>query len=146
VCQQRMKHPSARFVGVDLLAVEPFPLDSRISIVQNDFTRPDTSGEIRRLIGDRKVDTVLSDLAPSTTGDFSADHYKQMHLTRLAFDFALNHLSPDAKNSAFLCKIFMGGEEKEFAEQVRARFTRIKWIKPPSCRSESREVFLFANP
>lgn len=46
--------------------------------IQSDFTKPETKEKIRKVLEGRKVDVVVSDMAPSTSGHRSVDHDRIM--------------------------------------------------------------------
>ena len=77
------------------------------SVVGVDFTAPRVSGatffeasaldvsteQLREVLGG-PADTVLSDMAPPTTGDKTGDHYRQIELARRALQVATELLAP----------------------------------------------------
>jgi 23S rRNA U2552 (ribose-2'-O)-methylase RlmE/FtsJ len=89
------------------------------------------------------IDVVLSDMAPSFSGDGSLDTLRSFALAWRALLFATSILK---KRGNFLCKIRNGGDaEKLFRSTLRLLFETVIEAKPPSSRSESAEVFLVAK-
>ena len=84
-------------------------------------------------------DIVLSDMAPSTTGNKWLDTVKSHELSRTALKIADSVL---VEGGNFACKIFQGEDFKEFSDSVKKRFKRHKIIKPQSSRKASREIFV----
>ena len=125
-------------LALDKLEISPI---AGVTILMGDFTTDECEAELAALCPN-KVDVVLSDMAPETTGLSKVDHLRAMGLAELAADFAIKHLKP---GGVFLCKLFMGGEEKPFADGLRQYFDKVKFEKPESSRAESREVFLLAT-
>jgi len=82
---------------------------------------------------------LISDMAPSTTGNRFADHQQSLRLVRRALELAglLLH-----ENGSFYCKVFQGEDFPAFVEECRQLFADVKIIKPQSSRVESREVFV----
>jgi len=85
------------------------------------------------------ADVVLSDMAPRTTGDRYADHIRQMALAERALYYATELLRPGGN---FVSKVFEGREAQGFTEQVRARFAKVRRIKPKATRGSSVEFFV----
>lgn len=85
---------------------------------------------------------VVSDMAPSTTGNKEMDHLDSMDLCEKAVSISLDILNPQG---FFVCKVFQGRESDRFYKEVSQYFQKTKWIKPKSSRSESREMFLCAQ-
>lgn len=82
---------------------------------------------------------VLSDMAPSTTGDKSGDAARSFELCRAALAVADALLRTGGH---FVCKIFQGEDFKIFSDQVKTRFDRMHIFKPQSSRKASREIFI----
>jgi 23S rRNA (uridine2552-2'-O)-methyltransferase len=82
---------------------------------------------------------VLSDMAPSTTGNKTVDAARSLGLCEAALDIAQKQL---VTGGAFICKIFQGGDSKEFMDAVRVSFAKVKIFKPKSSRKASREIFV----
>jgi 23S rRNA (uridine2552-2'-O)-methyltransferase len=82
---------------------------------------------------------VLSDMAPSTTGQRGVDAARSLGLCEAALNVAQQHLIPGGH---FVCKIFQGPDFKIFADRVKALFTNLQIYKPQSSRKASREIFI----
>lgn len=124
-----------KIFGLDKVWMEKV---EEVHFIKGDFTENEVYEELLKQCPE-KVNVVLSDLAPETSGHDSTDHLRIMALVEMAADFALKTLKP---GGTFLTKIFQGGEEIKMREDMRKRFTKVQFIKPHSSRKESREVFL----
>ena len=82
---------------------------------------------------------VLSDMAPTTTGNKAIDAERSYQLCQAALNIARMTLRP---GGSFVCKIFQGEEFKKFSDSVRSRFKNYKIFKPQSSRKESKEIFI----
>lgn len=122
-------------VAIDKLPIDPL---ENVHFVKGDFTKDEVYEELLALCPDG-LDVVLSDIAPETSGHQNNDHLRSMALVELAFDFALNTLK---KDGIFLAKIFQGGEEVPLRDNMRNYFDKVAFVKPPSSRKESKEIFL----
>lgn len=104
------------------------------------FLRGDfTSEEAVRWIRDRgPYDVVVSDAAPSTSGNRMMDTARSAQIARQVLAICEHSLVPGG-NCVF--KIFQGGEERDLLALVRARFASARAFKPKASRSESMETY-----
>ena len=109
-----------------------------VHFIKGDFTKDEV---YERLLAEcpEKVDVVLSDMAPETSGHDATDHIRIMGLVEMAADFAFTVLK---EGGTFAAKIFQGGEEVKFREDMRKRFDKAVFFKPEASRKGSREVFI----
>jgi 23S rRNA (uridine2552-2'-O)-methyltransferase len=128
-----------KVLAIDLLEMEPVP---GVEFVQGDFTKGSGLKAIASLLGDRKADLVLSDMAPNMSGISVSDQARSMDLAELARDFALLHLQPEG---VFLVKIFQGAGYDEYLKSLRAAFLKVMVRKPDASRDESAEQYLLAR-
>jgi len=82
---------------------------------------------------------VLSDMAPSTSGNKWLDQQMVLRLARRALEIAEKLLYAGGN---FYCKVFQGEDVDDFVDRVRQEFTSVKTVKPKSSRAESREMFV----
>jgi 23S rRNA (uridine2552-2'-O)-methyltransferase len=128
--------PSGRIVAVDVLPMDPV---TGVVVVQGDFGEDATLRALEAALGPRKVDLVLSDLAPNISGIESADQARSVHLGELALEFAAGWLQPGGD---LVVKAFQGAGFAELQRQLQARFDKVYVRKPKASRDRSREVFL----
>ena len=124
--------------GIDLKKVD-IKIPSNVRIYNCDVLEIDN--ELLSSIG-RDFNVVISDMAPSTTGNKSADAARSYDLCVAALDIAKEALVP---GGSFLCKIFQGEDFKKFSEMVRAAFNTRKIFKPQSSRKASREIYIIGS-
>ncbi|ORY03353.1 23S ribosomal RNA methyltransferase [Basidiobolus meristosporus CBS 931.73] len=122
-------------VAIDLLPINPIP---GVEILQKDFTHISTQNAIKKILDNRKVNVVLSDMAPSFTGNHAVDHARIMNLCESALGFAETVLR---KGGTFVCKFLMGGTERDFKLLLQSKFGKVYHEKPASSRKESTEGF-----
>ncbi len=127
---------SGRVVGIDLLPVEPV---HGALLMQADFASDEGLAMVETALGARKVDLVLSDMAPNLSGVRESDHAKHYMLAELALDFAVQWLKPQG---IFVVKVFHGPGFEEFVKKARQVFKQVQVRKPDASRDESRENFL----
>jgi 23S rRNA (uridine2552-2'-O)-methyltransferase len=126
---------SGLVVGVDISQVT-LKLPSNVRFVQHDVLAWDES--FLEAVG-TDFQTVLSDMAPSTTGNKFVDAQKSLQLGESAFAISARVLR---LRGAFVCKIFHGPDLKEFSDGVRRCFDRVVSFKPKSSRKASRETYI----
>jgi 23S rRNA (uridine2552-2'-O)-methyltransferase len=127
---------SGRLVAVDLLEVAAIP---GVTVIQGDFGDDAVLVRIEKALEGRKVDLVVSDMAPNISGVRSADQARSIHLCELALDFAQAHLN---SRGAFLVKAFQGSGYPEFLAAMRRVFASVASRKPGASRGESKEMYL----
>ena len=130
---------TGRVIGLDLLDMEPLP---GVEIIQGDFTEDEPLAELERALQGRKVDLVLSDMAPNMSGMAAIDQAKAMYLAELALEFVREHLRP---GGSFLIKLFQGADFDDYVRAVRSLFETVAARKPKASRPRSREVYLLAR-
>jgi 23S rRNA (uridine2552-2'-O)-methyltransferase len=91
------------------------------------------------LLGDQRVDLVISDMAPNLSGVSSADSARIQHVCDLALDFACQHLTPEG---ALIVKAFHGSGFSQIVESFKRYFQRVVERKPKASRDKSSETFL----
>ncbi len=102
---------------------------------QGDFTAPDL---LAVLCAGGPYDVVVSDAAPSTTGERTMDTARSLDLVRTVLDIAEKTLRPGGH---VVLKIFQGGGEKEILDRMRVRFATARAFKPKASRSDSMETY-----
>jgi 23S rRNA (uridine2552-2'-O)-methyltransferase len=87
-------------------------------------------------------DVVLSDMAPSTTGNRLGDQTRSFELLMFAVDVAARLCKP---GGSFVGKIFMGEDLPNARAEVRKHFESERLIRPEGTRSVSYEIFVVAQ-
>ncbi|KQT07661.1 RlmE family RNA methyltransferase [Ramlibacter sp. Leaf400] len=123
-------------VALDLLPMDPV---EGVTFLQGDFREPEVVARLEEAVGGRKVDTVVSDMAPNLSGIESADAARISHLVELAVDFAQAHLKPEG---ALVAKVFHGSGYSQLVKLFKENFRVVKPLKPKASRDKSSETFL----
>ncbi len=126
-------------ISLDLLPMEPI---EGVHYIQGDFRDDSVLAAIETVLQGRKVDVVVSDMAPNLSGHSSTDAARITHLIELAVDFASQHLQP---TGALVTKVFHGPGYDELVQLFRAHFQQVKPLKPQSSRPKSAETFLIGR-
>ena len=131
---------NGHIVALDLLPMAPI---EGVHFIQGDFREDAVLLELQavldRVQAGRKVDVVVSDMAPNLSGIASADSARVAHLIELAVDFAVNHLKSEG---ALVVKLFHGGGYDALVALFKTNFRVVKAIKPKASRDKSSETFL----
>ncbi|HRI18156.1 MAG TPA: RlmE family RNA methyltransferase, partial [Burkholderiaceae bacterium] len=123
-------------LALDILPMEPV---DGVVFVQGDFHEEATLVELQNRLDGRKVDVVLSDMAPNLSGIASSDSARVALLVELALEFAERYLVADG---ALVCKVFHGSGYSQLVERFKRAFRVVKPIKPKASRDRSAETFL----
>ena len=89
-----------------------------------------------------KVDVLLSDMAPNTTGIKSVDQDRSCELVEKVFEMVPLFLK-DGGN--LVIKVFDGNDVQKFLKSQRLKFEIFKLFKPKSTRSISKEFFVIGK-
>ncbi|MDB5857537.1 MAG: rrmJ [Ramlibacter sp.] len=123
-------------LALDILPMEPI---EGVVFLQGDFREPEAAEQLARELAGRKVDAVVSDMAPNLSGIPSSDSARIELLVELAIEFAMNHLKPEG---ALVCKVFHGSGYSQLVKRFKEQFRLVKPLKPKSSRDKSSETFL----
>jgi 23S rRNA (uridine2552-2'-O)-methyltransferase len=127
--------PRGEVIGVDLREPE------RLSAPNFRFIKADViTLDIEWLVKEIGLrDTVISDLAPQTSGIKVADTSRSMGLAKKAMDISLVLLK---ERGHFLSKVFEGEDLKTFKNEVKKRFDQMRLIRPSAVRKRSKEIYI----
>lgn len=128
--------PSGRLLAIDLQPLSA-TLGKTATFHQGDAF--DVASEVFERHG--PFDLVLSDMAPSTSGNRLADQARSFELVMRALDVARAHAKP---GSSFVAKIFMGEQYEEARAALRSAYAEVRTLRPESVRKNSYEIFLVA--
>ncbi len=135
--QVAVKAGAGGVLALDLLPIDPI---GGATCLQGDFSDPDMPARLGEMLGG-KVDLVLSDMAPNTTGHGATDHLRIMALADMALLFAVETL---AEGGTFVAKVFQGGSERDMLDRMKRHFATVRHAKPPASRKESSELYVIA--
>lgn len=126
-------------IGVDRLPI--FPIDGA-TLINADFTSETAPNALREILKERKVDVVLSDMAPNASGVQSMDHENIINLVYSALRFSV---LVSNVGGTFVAKIWNGAGEKELVNDVRRFYSNVREVKPKASRGNSSEKFILAR-
>ena len=126
----------ATIIALDVLPMDPI---TGVRFVAADLRTDEGLAALEAVLAGRKVDLVVSDMAPNLSGVASADQARGVHLAELALEFAARWLQP---GGGFVVKLFQGEGFAEFRQSMQRSFDKVHVRKPAASRDRSREVFL----
>jgi 23S rRNA (uridine2552-2'-O)-methyltransferase len=126
-------------IGLDMLPMEPI---ADVHFIQGDFREDQVLKQLEVLLAGRKVDLVLSDMAPNLTGVAITDAARVEHIIELALEFAQAHMKP---SGALLVKCFNGTGYTQLVERFKREFKTVSSKKPKASRDKSSEIFLLGK-
>jgi 23S rRNA (uridine2552-2'-O)-methyltransferase len=99
-----------------------------------------TTDKVREvLLSKGPYSVIISDAAPSTTGNNMVDSARSMELAEAVIDYAENALVP---GGSLVFKVFQGSGTDTLLKRMRMLFKTVKTFKPKACRSESVETYI----
>lgn len=122
-------------IASDILEMNPL---AGVEFVQGDFTEQSVLDELLELMGDRRADVVISDMAPNMSGMAAVDIPNAMGLVELALDMSQQVLKP---GGVFVAKVFQGEGFDTLLAEMRKSFNTVVSRKPDSSRARSREIY-----
>lgn len=128
--------PKGRVVAVDILDMAALP---GVEFIRGDFREDETLAQLEQVLGEQRVDLVLSDMSPNISGIGMVDQARAAQLAELALEFSCKWLKPGGN---LLVKTFQGEGFDAVREQLRRSFRRVATRKPDASRSRSPELYL----
>jgi 23S rRNA (uridine2552-2'-O)-methyltransferase len=126
-------------IGLDILPMEPI---ADVHFILGDFREEDSLKQLEEVLAGRKVDVVLSDMAPNLSGISASDAARMEDIIDIAIEFAHAHLKP---SGALLVKCFNGAGYNEILGKFRAEFKTVTSKKPKASKDKSSEIFLLGK-
>lgn len=126
-------------IALDLLPMEPI---ADVHFIQGDFREESVLKQLETVLNGRKVDLVLSDMAPNLSGIAFSDAARVEYLIDLAVEFAQAHLKP---SGALLVKGFNGTGYSQIVAKFKNEFKTVSQKKPKASRDKSSEIFLLGK-
>jgi len=127
---------SGLLAAVDLSPLGMTPPFGNFFFLQGDLYDPAVR---QALAGPGPYGLILSDAAPSTTGNRTVDTGRSEALVEAVIDYADAFLAPGGHLAA---KLFQGGGERDLLAALKGRFETARGFKPKACRAESFETYL----
>jgi len=125
---------TGKVMGIDTSYVEEI---SRAYIIKGNVEDESVVDEIFSYFG-RKINSIICDMSPQVTGNWSVDHARQISLnydcTKIMDKVLIN------KGNAIF-KVFDGEYSNEFRDYLKKKFSKVKITKPQASRKPSSELY-----
>ena len=110
-------------------------------IIEGDFLEERSKNDILKFFNS-KINVILSDMAPNTSGNKSLDAIKTNELCLSILEFSKKVLD---KNGVVVSKLFTGEDFEAIKIYAKETFKNIRFFKPNSSRDNSRETYIYCN-
>ena len=124
--------------AVDLLPMEPIP---GVEFRQFDISLEQSMNGLLSLLGGKKVNILLSDMAPNITGNALIDSANYSHIYEAIFGVCDRVMATDG---TLVFKFFQNSDSVELKMLCQTRFGKCKVHKPKSSRQRSQESYMVA--
>lgn len=136
--------PRGRAVGIDLKTIRPLDMGAggfdHVAVLHGDLFGAAAEDLLAAAGPDVPAfDVVLSDMAPSTTGDRTIDHHGSMRLCHAVLDRCRDVLRDGGDG---VMKAFEGEAYPELVARCRTCFDSVKGYKPKASRAISTEMYI----
>ena len=129
---------NGKVFALDILPIDPI---ANVDFIQGDFTEDEPYEKLLSLTEGKKINWVISDMAPNMTGNKSTDQIRSLYLVELATSFADQVL----KNGGnFLAKIFHAKGAEDLIKELKIHYSKVIIQKPDSSRPRSSETYVIA--
>ena len=126
---------NGKILSIDIKDMKPI---KNVKFIKNDILEKKTKDDVIKYFNG-KLDVIISDMAADTTGNKSLDSIRTNQLCADVINFSKNTLKP---KGVLVSKLFMGDDFIEVKNLAKSIFKNVKFFKPESSRSESKETFL----
>ena len=127
-----------KILGIDKLNIEAIP---GVWFYQGDIFKDKVVNYIETFF-QKKIDLIMSDMSPNSTGNKKVDHLKILSLVERVIDISNQLLQ---KDGFIIIKIFQGGMQGDLMRSMKESFKNIKNFKPKASRKESPEMYLISQ-
>ena len=131
---QKLSGNQGKILGIDTSFDEDLP---DVKFIQGNIDDENIVEDILEFFG-RKADSVICDLSPQVSGNWSVDHSIQISLNYSAVKIMDKVLE---KKGNALFKVFDGEYSSEFYDFIRKKFIKTKLTKPKASRKPSSELY-----
>ncbi|HRH93315.1 MAG TPA: RlmE family RNA methyltransferase [Candidatus Peribacteria bacterium] len=136
----KMVGPTGKVIGLDLTPIKHVA-PNVVTYVADVFDFKQMGGIISGEGWD-KVDLILSDLAPNTTGIRDVDQWRSIELNQQVVAIAQRWLR---RGGTVVMKVFRGADFDEFTQLCKRTFPRFKLLTVQASRDRSREVYVLCG-
>ncbi len=136
---QKLAPKNSKILGIDKINLKSIP---NVQFLKNDIFDDDIFDKIDSFFDGKKINLILSDMSPNSTGNKKIDHLRIVSLIEKVLDLSNYFLS---KNGFLIAKIFQGGAQGDLIKKMNQTLSSIRYFKPKASRLESPETYLVAQ-
>ena len=129
---------NSKILGVDKLNIESIP---GVNFYKGDIFEDEVINYIKSFF-EKKIDLLISDMSPNSTGNNKVDHLRILSLVERVVDISNLFLK---REGFIVIKIFQGGMYGDLMISLKESLKNIKNFKPKASRKESPEMYLIAQ-
>lgn len=126
-------------IGIDLLPIQSL---KNVTFIEGDMTDEESIKLLKSCMKNKKADTILSDMSPDISGNYSVDQARSIYLSEQALKTCNEILKPGGN---FVCKVFMGEDFQDFLKKLKSKFKSVKQFSPSASRKTSSEIYIIAK-
>ena len=131
------KNPKNRIVGIDILPASK-QIEDEIKFYMMDLNQYQLIDELFTL-NKYTFDSIISDIAPNTSGNQFLDQTNSYDLSMLSAKFIQKYLN---KGGNFLVKNFQGEDTEKLFKLVKTYFDKTQYIKTTASDKKSKEIYI----
>ena len=131
------KYPKNKIVGIDILPTSK-QIKGEFKFYMMDLNHYQLIDE---LFTSNKYtfDSIISDIAPNTSGNQFLDQTNSYNLCMLSLKFIEKYLN---KGGSFLVKNFQGEDTEKLFNFIKTYFNKTQYIKPAASDKKSKEIYI----
>ncbi len=131
------KNSKNKIVGIDLLPID-YQFEGELTFYEMDLKE---TNAIEKLFTKNKYifDSIISDIAPNTSGNQFLDQTKSYNLSMLSAQLIEKYLN---KGGNFLVKNFQGEDTEKLFKFIKSHFIKTLYIKPAASDKKSKEIYI----
>lgn len=129
--------PRGKGIGFDLQPIEH--IAENVHTYQTDITDFDAIQKVLSDEGIEKVDLLISDLAPKTSGIKDVDQWKSIELSHAVHAVAKRFLKT---HGYCVMKVFRGADFDEFLKELKQEWQLVKTMQAAASRDRSFEIYV----
>ncbi len=131
------KNPKNKIVGIDILPISKL-IEGEFKFYMMDLNQYQLIDDLFK-INEYTFDTIISDIAPNTSGNQFLDQTNSYDLSMLSAKFIEKYLN---KGGSFLVKNFQGEDTETLFKFVKTYFNKTQYIKPTASDKKSKEIYI----
>ena len=131
------KNPENKIVGIDILPTVK-QIEGKFKFYMMDLNQYQLIDELFTL-NKYTFDSIISDIAPNTSGNQFIDQTNSYDLSMLSAKFIEKYLN---KGGNFLVKNFQGEDTEKLFKFVKTYLDKTQYIKPAASDKKSKEMYI----